>query len=140
VNIVSLFATARIYTFAATDTHTRLAIKSLLERLARERLQSAAILGEVTQRLGEMAGYLSDANHANRSRFEDTQSYNDTVMSQVRALSDEVGSARSESRRAHRWRGHGVRPRRFCAVPRQAGRQEFMRRGLGAQGRPRQLS
>ena len=123
-------------TFAA-DTHTRLAIKSLLdrlpmgddgmsivpaliaelatakndavvasivtraadlihghsERLARERVQSAAILGEVTQRLGEMAGYLSDANHANRSRFEDTQSYNDTVMSQVRALSDEVGSA-----------------------------------------------
>ena len=40
-----------------------------------------------------MAGYLSDANHANRSRFEDTQSYNDTVLSQVRALSDEVGSA-----------------------------------------------
>ena len=40
-----------------------------------------------------MAGYLSDANHANRSRFEDTQSYNETVMSQVRALSDEVGSA-----------------------------------------------
>jgi len=124
-------------TFAATDTHTRLAIKSLLERLpvgdggtsmapaliaelatakndagvasiitraadlihvrserlAHERLQSAAILGEVTQRLGEMAGYLSDANHANRSRFEDTQSYNDTVMLQVRALSDEVGSA-----------------------------------------------
>jgi diguanylate cyclase len=123
-------------TFAA-DTHTRLAIKSLLdqlpmgdggtsiapaliaelatakndaavasiltraadlihgrsERLARERVQSAAILGEVTQRLGEMAGYLSDANHANRSRFEDTQSYNDTVMLQVRALSDEVGSA-----------------------------------------------
>lgn len=123
-------------TFAA-DTHTRLAIKSLLdqlptgdggtsiapaliaelatakndavvasivtraadlihghsERLARERVQSAAILGEVTQRLGEMAGYLSDANHANRSRFEDTQSYNETVMSQVRALSDEVGSA-----------------------------------------------
>ena len=124
-------------TFAATDTHTRLAIKSLLERLpagdggnsivealigelakakndaavagivtraadmihgrserlARERLQSAAILAEVTKRLGEMAGHLSDANHANRSHFEDTESYNDTVMLQVRALSDEVGSA-----------------------------------------------
>ena len=119
------------------DTHTRLAIKSLLERLpagagvssigpaliaelatakndaalasiikragdlvhehcerlARERLQSAAVLGEVTQRLGEMAGYLSETNHANRSHFEDTQSYNDTVLSQVRALTDEVGSA-----------------------------------------------
>jgi len=36
---------------------------------------------------------LSSANHANRSHFEDTQSYNDTVLSQVRALSDEVGSA-----------------------------------------------
>jgi len=120
-----------------TDTHTRLAIKSLLDRLpagngtgsiaqalvtelatakndaalagivrrtadlihehgarlAQERLQSAAILGKVTERLGEMAGYLSDANQANRSHFEDTQSHSDTVLSQVRALTDEVGSA-----------------------------------------------
>jgi diguanylate cyclase len=124
-------------TFAATDTHTRLAIKALLERLpmgdagkstaqaligelatakndaalasivtraadlihergeqlARERLQTATILGEVTKRLEEMAGYLTNSNHANRSQFEDTQSHTDTVMSQVRALTDEVGSA-----------------------------------------------
>jgi diguanylate cyclase len=124
-------------TFAATDTHTRLAIKALLERLpagdagkspaqaliaelatakndaalasivtraadlihqrterlARERLQTAAILAEVTKRLEEMAGYLADSNHANRNQFEDTQSHTDTVMSQVRALTDEVGSA-----------------------------------------------
>jgi diguanylate cyclase len=124
-------------TFAATDTHTRLAIKALLERLpagdagkspaqaliaelatakndaalasivtraadlihqrteqlARERLQTAAVLAEVTKRLEEMAGYLTDSNHANRSQFEDTQSHTDTVMSQVRALTDEVGSA-----------------------------------------------
>jgi diguanylate cyclase len=124
-------------TFAATDTHTRLAIKALLERLpagdaakspaqaliaelatakndaalasiitraadliqqrteqlARERLQIAAVLAEVTKRLEEMAGYLADANHANRSQFEDTQSHTDTVISQVRALTDEVGSA-----------------------------------------------
>jgi diguanylate cyclase len=124
-------------TFAATDTHTRLAIKSLLERLpagdagssaakgliaelaavkndaalagivtraaeliherseelARERLQTAAILSEITTRLDEMAAYLTDSNHANRSRFDDTQSYNDTVMTQVRELTDEVGSA-----------------------------------------------
>jgi diguanylate cyclase len=124
-------------TFAATDTHTRLAIKSLLERLpardtgdttsraliaelatakndaalasiitraadlvherseqlARERLQTGAILAEVTKRLDEMAGYLTDSNHTHRSHFEDTQSYNDTVMSQVRALTDEAGSA-----------------------------------------------
>jgi diguanylate cyclase len=124
-------------TFAATDTHTRLAVKALLERLpaiepgasavqaliaelatakndaavagiitraadlvhersenlARERQQTAAILAEVTKRLEEMAGYLSDSKHADRSHFDDTQSYNDTVMTQVRALTDEVGSA-----------------------------------------------
>jgi diguanylate cyclase len=123
-------------TFPATDTQSRLALKSLLERLAgadpkdpaaalitelatakndsalakiisraadlvqrhseqlqRERLQIAEILGEVTQRLDEMAGYLSDSNHANRSRFEDTQTYNDTVMSQMRELTDEVAGA-----------------------------------------------
>ena len=123
-------------TFPATDTQSRLALKSLLERLAggdpkdpaaaliaelatakndsalakiimraadlvhghseqlqRERLQIAEILAEVTQRLDEMAGYLSDSNHANRSRFEDTQTYNDTVMSQMRELTDEVAGA-----------------------------------------------
>jgi diguanylate cyclase len=124
-------------TFAATDTHTRLAVKALLERLpasepgasavqaliaelatakndaavagiitraadlvhersenlARERQQTAAILAEVTKRLEEMAGYLSNSKHADRSHFDDTQSYNETVMTQVRALTDEVGSA-----------------------------------------------
>jgi diguanylate cyclase len=124
-------------TFPATDTQTRLAIKSLLERLAardpkdpaapaligaltgakndsalasvvtraadlvhahgeqlqRERLQTAAILAEVTKRLDEMAGYLSDSNHANRSHFEDTQTYNDAVMSQMRELTVEVAGA-----------------------------------------------
>ncbi|MDB6098534.1 MAG: diguanylate cyclase [Gammaproteobacteria bacterium] len=124
-------------TFAATDTHTRLAVKALLERLpaseasasaaqaliaelatakndvavagiitraadlvhergeqlARERQQTGAILAEVTKRLEEMAGYLSDSKHADRSHFDDTQSYNETVMTQVRALSEEAGSA-----------------------------------------------
>jgi diguanylate cyclase len=124
-------------TFPPTDTQTRLAIKSLLERLAardpkdpaapaliaelsgakndsalakvvaraadlvhehgeqlqRERLRTAEILAEVTKRLDEMAAYLSDTNHANRSHFEDTQSYNDAVMSQVRELTDEVAGA-----------------------------------------------
>jgi diguanylate cyclase len=124
-------------TFAATDTHTRLAVKALLEQLpasaasasatqaliaelatakndaavagiitraadlvhergeqlARERQQTGAILAEVTKRLEEMAGYLSDSKHADRSHFDDTQSYNETVMTQVRALSEEVGSA-----------------------------------------------
>jgi diguanylate cyclase len=124
-------------TFPPTDTQTRLAIKSLIERLAardpkdpaapaliaelaaakndsalakvvaraadlvhehgeqlqRERLRTAEILAEVTKRLDEMAAYLSDSNHANRSHFEDTQTYNDAVMSQVRELSDEVAGA-----------------------------------------------
>jgi len=123
-------------TFPATDTQSRLAIRSLLERLAagdrkdpaaaliaelakakndsalaniirraadlvhghseqlqRERLQIAEILGEVTQRLDEMAGYLSDSNHANRGHFADTQTYNDTVLSQMRELTDEVAGA-----------------------------------------------
>jgi diguanylate cyclase len=40
-----------------------------------------------------MAGYLSDSSHANRSRFEDTQTYNDTVIFQMRELTDEVASA-----------------------------------------------
>ncbi len=124
-------------TFAATDTHTRLAVKALLERLppteggasavqaliaelatakndaavagiiartadlvhkrserlTHERQQTAAILSEVTNRLEEMAGYLSDSKHAERSHFDDTQTYNETVMTQVRALTEEAGSA-----------------------------------------------
>jgi diguanylate cyclase len=68
-------------------------VRAHSEALQRERQRAGEILAEVTQRLDEMARYLSDLNHANRSRFEDTQSYNDTVMSQVRELSDEAGSA-----------------------------------------------
>ena len=59
----------------------------------RERLQTAEILSEVTKRLDEMAGYLSDSNHANRTISTTRNRYNDTVMSQVRELTDEVGSA-----------------------------------------------
>jgi len=63
------------------------------ESLARERLQAAAVLSEVTKRLEEMAGYLTESNSASRSRFDDTQSLNDTVMSHVRELTDEVSGA-----------------------------------------------
>jgi len=137
--VVAVDATApvRTITFPPTDIQTRLAIKSLLERLAardpkdpvapaligelasakndsalasvvtraadlvqgtgeqlqRERLQTAEILAQVTKRLDEMAGYLSDSNHANRSHFDDTETYNDAVMSQVRELTDEVAGA-----------------------------------------------
>jgi diguanylate cyclase len=63
------------------------------EALARERLQAAAVLSEVTKRLEEMAAYLTEASSASRTRYDDTQSLNDTVMSHVRELTDEVSSA-----------------------------------------------
>jgi diguanylate cyclase len=40
-----------------------------------------------------MAKFLTDSNSANRNHFDDTQSLNDTVMSQVRELTDEVSGA-----------------------------------------------
>jgi diguanylate cyclase len=64
------------------------------ESMARERLQATAVLSEVTQRLEEMAGYLTESNSANRNHFDDTLSLNDTVMSHVRELSDEVNCAK----------------------------------------------
>jgi diguanylate cyclase len=63
------------------------------EHLARERLQTAAILSDVTKRLEEMTAFIAESNHENRSRFDDTQSHSDTVMSQVRELTDEVSGA-----------------------------------------------
>ena len=63
------------------------------ESLVRERLQAAAVLSEVTKRLEEMAGYLTESNSASRSQFDDTLSLNDTVMSHVRELTDEVSGA-----------------------------------------------
>jgi diguanylate cyclase len=63
------------------------------EALARERLQAAAILADVTKRLEEMAGYLTESGDEARSRFADTASVNDTVMSQVRELTEEANSA-----------------------------------------------
>ena len=63
------------------------------ESLANERLQAAAVLSEVTKRLEEMANYLWESNSASRSRFDDSQSLNDTVMSHVRELTDEVSGA-----------------------------------------------
>jgi diguanylate cyclase len=124
-------------TFPATDTQTRVALRSLFERLpvadsedsrpqvligelaaakndtalaasiakaadlirqhtdqvALERAQAATILSEVTQRLEEMAGYLTESTQASRTQFDATQSHSDTVMSQVRELTQEVGTA-----------------------------------------------
>jgi diguanylate cyclase len=124
-------------TFATTDTQTRVAIRTLLERLpaapssassgaaliselanakndqglasilmraadliyehteslARERLQTAELLSQVTSRLEEMGCFLTESSSASRSRFEDSQSQSDTVMSEIRGLSNEASSA-----------------------------------------------
>ena len=63
------------------------------ETLARERRQAADVLSDVTKRLGEVAGYLSESSADIQSRFADTASINDTVMLQVRELTAEVNSA-----------------------------------------------
>ncbi len=63
------------------------------ESLARERLKAAAVLSEVTQRLEEMSGYLVESNSASRTRFDDAESLNDSMMSHVRELTDEVSGA-----------------------------------------------
>ena len=63
------------------------------DALARDRLQAAAVLADVTTRLEEMAGYLTASGDEARSRFSDTAAANDNVMSQVRELTEEVNSA-----------------------------------------------
>jgi diguanylate cyclase len=63
------------------------------ESLARERLEVAALLSQVTERLEEVASHLTESNSASRSHFDDAQTLNDTVMTQVRELTDEVSGA-----------------------------------------------
>jgi len=63
------------------------------EMLTQERQQAATVLSDVTLRLEEMAGYLTESGNATRSRFADTIIVNDTVMNQVRELSAEAQSA-----------------------------------------------
>jgi diguanylate cyclase len=91
--IADLASAATDADLAAIVTRTADLIHEHGESLARERLQAAAVLSEVTQRLEEMAKFLTDSNSANRNHFDDTQSLNDTVMSQVRELTDEVSGA-----------------------------------------------
>jgi diguanylate cyclase len=91
--ITDLATVATDADLAAIVTRTADLIHERGESLARERLQAAAVLSEVTQRLEEMGKFLADSNSANRNHFDDTQSLNDTVMSQVRELTDEVSGA-----------------------------------------------
>jgi diguanylate cyclase len=63
------------------------------DALARERQGSAALLSQVTLRLGEVAQYLTQSNDAARTGFEDSSELNDTVMQQFRGLSAAADSA-----------------------------------------------
>jgi diguanylate cyclase len=78
---------------AAILEKTAEAIRAHGDAIARERLQAAAVLADVTTRLEEMAGYLTASGDAARARFTDTAAVNDNVMSQVRELTAEVDSA-----------------------------------------------
>ena len=78
---------------AAIVDQTADLIRERCEAFAQERLKSASVLAEVTERLAEMANHLTEAGRATRAGFEDTASFNDEVMSQVRELSAEVRGA-----------------------------------------------
>jgi diguanylate cyclase len=78
---------------AALVERTADMIRDLAESIARERLKSAAILSEVTERLEEVAQFVAEAGNASHVGFEDTDQVNEGVMSEVRELSQEVRHA-----------------------------------------------
>jgi diguanylate cyclase len=93
-NLIAQLATAATDAELATIvTRTADLIHERGEALTRERLRAAAVLSEVTVRLEEMAGFLTESNSASRSHFDDSQSLNDNVMLHVRELTDEVSAA-----------------------------------------------
>lgn len=91
--MAELAAAATDAALAAVVTRAADLIHQRSEVLARERLQAAAVLSEVTKRLEEMSRYLWESDSASRTQYDDTQTLNDTVMSHVRELTDEVSSA-----------------------------------------------
>ena len=91
--IGELAAAATDSDLAAIVTRAAELIHERRETLVRERSQAAAVLSEVTRRLDEMAGFLTETNSANRNHFDDARSLNDNVMSQVRELTVEVSGA-----------------------------------------------
>ena len=58
--------------------------------VARDRAAAAAVLTQVTERLGEMASYLGGLSEERRSRSDDAAALNTNVMTQFRSLSGEV--------------------------------------------------
>jgi len=63
------------------------------EQLARERLKTAAVLSQVTLRLEEMGSYLTESSGASRTRFDDAQSHSESMMTEMRELTDDLSSA-----------------------------------------------
>ena len=92
-----LAAAASDAAFAAVVGHAADLIGAYSDSIAHERLQAAAVLGEVTRRLEEMAGYLTESSQATQQRYEEAQSHNESVMWQVHELSGEVSSAKELS-------------------------------------------
>jgi diguanylate cyclase len=60
------------------------------DAVAKDRAAAAAVLTQVTERLEEMAAYLSSLSEERRTRRDDAAALNTTVMSQVSSLSGEV--------------------------------------------------
>ena len=61
--------------------------------IARERAEAAAMLGQVTERLAEMAIFLASASSEREQEHQDTESLNVDVLAQMTRLSDEVRSS-----------------------------------------------
>jgi diguanylate cyclase len=78
---------------AALVERTAGIVHELADSIARERLKSAAVLSEVTERLEEVAQFVAEAGNASRAGFEDTDQVNEGVMSEVRELSQELRHA-----------------------------------------------
>jgi diguanylate cyclase len=78
---------------AAIVARTADLVRERCETFAQERVKSASVLSQVTERLDEMAIYLEESGNAARTGYEDTAGFNDEVISQVRELSGEARGA-----------------------------------------------
>jgi diguanylate cyclase len=88
-----LAAAAGDAAFAALVGRAADLVSAYADCIARERLQAAAVLGEVTRRLEEMAGYLTESSQASQQRYDDAQSHNESVLWQVHELTGEISGA-----------------------------------------------
>ena len=73
--------------------HRRSRRRARRRRRARERAAAAAVLGQVTERLEEMASYVGSLNDERKTRLDDADTLNTAVLTQVTRLSSEARSA-----------------------------------------------